>query len=59
MDQYLLLGLSFVGIDVPVFPFHVLSDTRCQGFSPGTLVSSPLLLVNGSANEIKAKINVM
>ena len=35
------------------------SEVCCQGFSPGTLVSFRLSSVNGSANKIKAKINVI
>ena len=35
------------------------SDTRRQGFSPGTPVSSPPSSFNGSANEIKAQINTI
>ena len=35
------------------------SEARCQGFSPGTPVTSPPSSVNGSANKIKAQINVI
>ena len=31
------------------------SEAHCQGFSLGTPVASPPLLVNGSANKIKIK----
>ena len=32
-----------------------ISEARCQGFSPGTLVSSHPSSVNGSANKIMLK----
>ena len=31
------------------------SESRSQGFSPGTSVSSPSSSINGSANKIKLK----
>ena len=39
----------------PVFHLWHLSEAHHQGFSPGTPVSSPSSMVNGSANKIKLK----
>ena len=44
------LGLEFSGLWYVAF-----SETRRQGFSPGTPVSSPPSSINGSANKIKLK----
>ena len=35
------------------------SEAHRQGFSPGTLVSSPPSSVNGSANKIKLKVKAI
>ena len=35
------------------------SEARCQGFSPGTPISSPPSSVNGSANKRNAEINAV
>ena len=40
---------------VPLYPLGSVSEARHQGFSLGTLVSSPPSLVNGSANKINLK----
>ena len=43
------------GLNLRALVYVAFSEAHHQGFSPGTLVSSPLSSVNGSANEIKLK----